>query len=61
MASKTILKTLFKIITNHVYSLLYYHDPISSKMGQKKVHQNNSKWDTTFIFPFMWQENSVYF
>ncbi len=55
MTLKTTFQSIFQIITNHVNSLLYYHDPISSKKGQKEVIQNGSKWNTAFLFPFVWQ------
>ncbi|KAH9390521.1 hypothetical protein TYRP_022936 [Tyrophagus putrescentiae] len=43
-----------KILSNHASTLLYYHDPISSKGGQTKVRsQNGSKWNTAFLFPLL--------
>lgn len=54
MAPKATLQGISKIISNHGYTLLYYHDPLLSKRGQNKtVSQNGSHWDTTFLFPFL--------
>ncbi len=54
MALKATLQGIFQILSNHASTLLYYHDPISSKGGQTKVKsQNGSKWNTAFLFPLL--------
>ncbi len=60
MPLKSTLKSIFKMISNHGYALLYYHNPIlpkkkvAAKILEKRPLQTGTKgWDTIFLFPLL--------
>ena len=49
MTPKATLQGISMMISSHGYALLYYHDPLSSKRGQKNCKPGSQNWDTNFF------------